>query len=51
MKTVWYIKLPAEWKDIFADMAKDAGYTERGAAAREVRRLIKAYLIKEGLVE
>ena len=51
MNSVWIVKLPPEWKDIFDDIARDAGYSDRGRGAREIRRVLRAWLIKEGFLE
>lgn len=51
MNSVWYVKLPKEWKKIFDEMAKNSGYTERGSAPRELRRILQAWLVKEGYLE
>ena len=51
MKSVWIVKLPALWKDFFDEIARNAGYTDRGAGAREVRKLLKSWLAKEGFIE
>jgi hypothetical protein len=49
--TVWHVKLPSEWKAIFEEIAANAGYRERGAPATEVRKILRAWLKKEGMVE
>lgn len=38
---VWYVKLPAEWKAIFDEMAQKEGDTTHGAATRQLRKLVK----------
>ena len=39
--TVWHVKLPAEWKAIFDELAEKEGDTTHGAATRQFRRLVK----------
>jgi len=51
MTNTWFVKLPAEWQDFFDEIARNAGYFERGKAAREVRKVLKAWLVKEGFLE
>ena len=41
---VWYVKLPAEWKEIFEDIAKKEGDEEYGAGSRQVRKMLKKQL-------
>ena len=48
--TVWYVKFPAEMKDTFDKKAEEAGDSERGAAARQLRKFVKENL-EEGAVE
>ena len=44
VEVVWIVKLPAEVKEIFEKKAKEQGDTERGAAARQVRKFLKKKL-------
>jgi len=44
---VWHVKLPAEWKKIFNDMAEKEHDTEKGAAARALRQFIRKHLEEE----
>ena len=38
---VWHVKLPAEWKAIFDELAEKEGDTTHGAATRQLRKLVK----------
>ena len=44
---VWFVKLPAEWKEIFEKLAEEEGDDEFGAGSRHVRKVLKKQL-KEG---
>ena len=48
--TFWMKKLPAHWKEIFEDLAKDSGDETRGNGARFVDRVLREYLKEKGLI-
>ena len=43
---MWYLKLPAEWKALFEELAEQDGDTEYGAGARYVRKTLRKMLDK-----
>ena len=43
---VWHVKLPAEWKMIFDELAEKEGDTTHGAATRQFRKLVKPVVEK-----
>ena len=48
--TVWMKKLPAHWKEIFEDLAVQAGDETRGNGARHVERVLREWLKEKGLI-
>lgn len=46
-ESVWFVKLPSEFKEIFEKKAEEQGDLERGAAARQVRKFLKEHLNEE----
>lgn len=43
-ESVWHVKLPAEWKEIFEKKAEQDGDKEHGAGPRAVRKFIREKL-------
>ena len=41
---VWFVKLPAEWKEVFEKIAEDDGDDTHGAGARRVRKVLNKHL-------
>ena len=46
----WMKKLPAEWKEIFEDLAAQTGDRSKGSGARFVDRVLREYLEEKGLI-
>lgn len=46
-ESVWFVKLPAQWKEVFEKIAEEEGDDSHGSGARLVRKVLKKK-IKEG---
>ena len=44
---VWFVQLPAEYKEVFEKMAEAEGDNSHGAGARQVRKYLKKNLEAE----